>query len=59
MIGKFAFVILMLARCINAKKRPLIVGHRGAAGMYPEHTALSYRYNEKFKSHITESSILK
>jgi len=23
--------------------RPLIIGHRGASGMYPEHTALSYR----------------
>merc|ERR1719369_1600694 len=23
--------------------RPLIIGHRGASGMYPEHTALAYR----------------
>jgi len=23
--------------------RPLIIGHRGSSGMYPEHTALSYR----------------
>ena len=22
--------------------RPLVLGHRGASGMYPEHTALSY-----------------
>ena len=21
-----------------------IIGHRGASGMYPEHTALAYRY---------------
>ena len=23
--------------------RPLIIAHRGASGMYPEHTALAYR----------------
>ena len=23
--------------------RPLIIGHRGASGMYPEHTARAYR----------------
>ena len=46
MLGKVALVILILARCGNAKKRPLIIGHRGSAGMYPEHTALGYRYNE-------------
>ena len=23
--------------------RPLIIGHRGASGMFPEHTALAYR----------------
>ena len=30
----------------KAIKRPLIVGHRGASGMYPEHTALAYRYSK-------------
>ena len=28
----------------NSNPRPLIIGHRGASGMYPEHTALAYRY---------------
>ena len=23
---------------------PIIIGHRGASGMYPEHTKLAYRY---------------
>ena len=31
-------------RINNSKARPLIIGHRGASGMYPEHTALAYRY---------------
>lgn len=30
-------------RINNSKARPLIIGHRGASGMYPEHTALAYR----------------
>ena len=25
-------------------QQPLILAHRGASGMYPEHTALAYRY---------------
>lgn len=25
-----------------ANGRPIILGHRGASGMYPEHTALAY-----------------
>ena len=27
-------------------QRPLILAHRGASGMFPEHTALAYRYVE-------------
>ena len=23
--------------------QPLVIGHRGSSGMYPEHTALAYR----------------
>ena len=28
---------------------PLIIGHRGASGMYPEHTALAYRYTKLYR----------
>ena len=24
-------------------QQPLVIGHRGSSGMYPEHTALAYR----------------
>ena len=42
--------VLILASLANgeqskhSKNRPLVIGHRGACGMYPEHTALAYRY---------------
>ena len=28
---------------IHDKIRPIIIAHRGASGMYPEHTKLAYR----------------
>ena len=27
---------------------PIIIGHRGASGMYPEHTKLAYRYGNLY-----------
>ena len=27
---------------------PIIIGHRGASGMYPEHTKLAYRYRNLY-----------
>ena len=42
--------VLILASMANGKQNkhpknaPLVIGHRGACGMYPEHTALAYRY---------------
>ena len=49
--------IVALVSCIigschtkGMNKRPLIIGHRGASGMYPEHTALAYRYNKEHSS---------
>ena len=57
MLAKVALIFVILARCGNAKKSPLIIGHRGSAGMYPEHTALSYRYNEQYKINIAETNV--
>jgi hypothetical protein len=57
MLAKVALIFVILARCGSAKKRPLIIGHRGSAGMYPEHTALSYRYNEQYKINIAETNV--
>ena len=37
---------------INDKIRPIIIAHRGASGMYPEHTKLAYRYNFDFFCYI-------
>ena len=34
------------------KKVPLVIAHRGASGMYPEHTKLAYRYIEVFYANI-------
>ena len=29
--------------------KPVIIAHRGASGMYPEHTKLAYRYTKNTK----------
>ena len=37
---------------LQNKKSPIIIAHRGASGMYPEHTKLAYRYElEDFVFH--------
>jgi len=37
--------------------RPLIIGHRGASGMFPEHTALAYREAAKQGADIIECDL--
>ena len=49
MIGTYNYLLVAVINIVSSVWRsvdlhPLIIGHRGSSGMYPEHTALAYRY---------------
>ena len=43
---------LLTSSAVADASSPVILGHRGAAGLYPEHTEISYEEGAKYADYI-------
>ena len=52
MLTIFLWLLIFIAHVMGESQMPVVLGHRGAAGIYPEHTSIAYEKGAEFADYI-------
>ena len=50
-------VLILCQFSFGQSKQPVVLGHRGSAGVYPEHTKIAYEKGADFGSDFIECDV--